>query len=99
MIRAVGPTLSAFGVPGVLVDPYLRIYRGSELIAENNDWGKVSSTTMIAAISTQVGAFALPPTSRDAVVLMTLEPGAYTAQISGNDGSSGVALVEIYEVP
>ena len=99
MIRAIGPTLSAFGVPGVLVDPYLRIYRGNELIAENNDWGKVPSTGTIAATTTQVGAFPLPASSRDAVLLMTLEPGAYTAQISGNDGSSGVALVEVYEVP
>lgn len=99
MIRAIGPTLNAFNVPGVLVDPHLRIYRGNELIAENNDWGKVSSTGPISAMTTKVGAFALPPTSSDAVLLMTLEPGAYTAQISGNGGSSGVALVEIYEVP
>jgi hypothetical protein len=45
-----------------------------------------------------VGAFALASGSKDACLLITLEPGNYTAQISGKNDSSGVALVEVYEV-
>jgi hypothetical protein len=46
-----------------------------------------------------VGAFALPTGSRDAVLLLTLPPGAYTAQISGVADTTGVGLIEVYEVP
>jgi hypothetical protein len=53
----------------------------------------------LAAAFTRVGAFALPAGSRDAALLATLPPGAYTAQVSGVGGTTGVALVEVYEVP
>jgi hypothetical protein len=46
-----------------------------------------------------VGAFALPASSRDAALLVTLQPGSYTVQVSGVGGTTGVALVEVYEVP
>ena len=47
-----------------------------------------------------MGAFALAsPASRDAALLVTLQPGSYTAQLSGVGGTTGVALIEIYEVP
>jgi hypothetical protein len=45
-----------------------------------------------------VGAFALPAGSADAAILVTLQPGAYTVQVSSGDGSSGLALVEVYDV-
>ena len=48
---------------------------------------------------TAVGAFALNPDSKDAALLLSLEPGAYTVQVSGVGGGTGVALVEVYEVP
>ena len=48
---------------------------------------------------TQTGAFGLPAASKDAALLVTLQPGAYTAQVSGAAGTTGVALVEVYEVP
>jgi hypothetical protein len=48
----------------------------------------------------QVGAFALSSTtSRDAALLVTLQPGTYTVQVSGVGGTTGVAIVEIYDVP
>ena len=47
----------------------------------------------------QVGAFALPTASRDAAILMTLMPGSYSAQVSGVNNISGMAIVEVYEVP
>jgi hypothetical protein len=46
-----------------------------------------------------VGAFALVPGTEDAAILITLPPGAYTVKIEGKNGATGVALLEIYEVP
>jgi hypothetical protein len=96
LIRAVGPTLATFGVDGALADPRLDLFfgGGSQPIASNNDWDQ----TVAPAFET-VGAFALRPNSFDSVLLVTLAPGSYTAQVSGADGTTGVALVEIYEVP
>ena len=94
LVRAVGPTLAAFGVPGTLADPKLELYSGTTKIAENDNWG---GDAQVAAAFTQVGAFGLPAASKDAVLLITLPPGAYTAQASGT--GAGLALVEVYEVP
>ena len=97
LIRGIGPTLgSAFNLTGVLADPRLELYRGSALLQSNDDWG--GSTTLSGAFSS-VGAFTLSGASRDAALLVTLAPGSYTALISGVSSTSGVALVEVYEVP
>jgi hypothetical protein len=53
----------------------------------------------LAAIFAQTGAFPLPAGSKDAALVVTLSPGAYTAQVSGAAGTTGTALVEVYEVP
>lgn len=100
LIRGPGPTLGAapFNVPGALIDPQLRIFRGSTVLAENDDWSKASNATQIAAVAAQVGAFALQPDGRDPALVVTLPPGAYTAQISGVGSTTGVALIEVYEV-
>jgi hypothetical protein len=96
LIRAVGPGLSPFGVTGVLADPKLELFRANATaaFASNDNWESSAAATF-----TQVGAFNLPAGSRDAVLLVTLEPGSYTAQVSGVGGTTGVALVEVYDVP
>lgn len=108
LVRGVGPALGAFGVVGALSDPRLVLYSGDTLIAHNEDWGSpiaVSATQTaatsaeIAAVARSVGAFAHAPGSKDAAILVRLGPGNYTAQISGANGTSGVALVEVYETP
>jgi hypothetical protein len=99
LVRGVGPGLAPFGVTGMLADPELRIFRETQLVAENNDWGASPNSASLSATAQAVGAFALPSGSRDAVLLVTLPPGAYTAQVSGANGATGVALVEVYEVP
>ncbi len=102
LIRAVGPTLSAFNVPGVLADPILEVYAGSTRVASNDNWGTQTGTVSVASIqtaATAVGAFPLTTTTKDSVLLLTLSPGGYTVQVSGLANSTGVALVEIYEVP
>ena len=100
LIRGPGPTLGAapFNVPGVLADPQLRIFRGSTVVAENDDWSKASNAAQIASVAAQVGAFALQAGGRDPAMVVTLPPGAYTAQISGVGATTGVALIEVYEV-
>ena len=96
LIRAVGPTLSNYGVTGVLAQPTLTIYNSSGTsVASNTIWGGGST---LSSAMTQVGAFALPTTSADSAVLVTLPAGAYTVQVSGVNGTTGNALVEIYEV-
>ncbi|MBM3855020.1 MAG: hypothetical protein FJ399_18005 [Verrucomicrobia bacterium] len=96
LIRGIGPTLASFGVPGALVDPRLELFRGATRIGENDDWG---GATALANTFSDVGAFPLARTSRDAAILVTLPPGGYTAQVSGVNATTGVALVEVYEVP
>jgi 6-phosphogluconolactonase (cycloisomerase 2 family) len=97
LIRGIGPTLTRFGLVGVLADPVLTIYDGGEALATNAGW---ANSAAIATAATEAGAFALAAGSRDAALLVTLKPGSYTAQVKASQvTSSGVALIEIYEVP
>jgi hypothetical protein len=94
LVRAIGPGLAAFGVPGTLADPRLEIFTGSGIrVTENDNW-----SADLAPTFTDVGAFALPAGSRDAALLARLVPGSYTVQVRGADGGTGEGLVEIYEV-
>ena len=98
LIRAVGPTLALppFGIGGAMSDPKLDLFLGQTVIASNDNWG---GGTALASAFSNVGAFSLGATSKDAALLVTLFPGSYTAQASGVAGSSGLAIVEVYEVP
>jgi uncharacterized membrane protein len=95
LLRAVGPTLGTFGVPGTLDDPRLAVFTGAGAqTAQNDDWGGAAALT---AAFDAVGAFRLPATSKDAVLLNPLPAGGYTAQVSGAAGTSGVVLLEAYD--
>lgn len=94
LIRGVGPGLAGFGVEGALVDPVLSVYRGTQVLAANDDWG---GGTALDDTFSSVGAFALPAASRDAALGLSFSTGAYTVQIAGNGGATGVALAEIYD--
>lgn len=98
LIRAIGPTLALapFSIGGAISDPKLDLFLGQTAIASNDNWG---GTTSLSSAFSSVGAFALGTASRDAALLVTLFPGNYTAQVSGVAGSSGLAIVEVYEVP
>ncbi|MBL9187699.1 MAG: hypothetical protein JNK23_09490 [Opitutaceae bacterium] len=97
LVRAVGPSLGAFGVGGTLADPQLALMRGQERIAENNDWAGLAS---IRTAFELVGAFAFSsPDSKDAALIANLAPGPYTVQITGATGTAGLVLVEVYELP
>lgn len=100
LIRAAGPALADFGVAEALSDPVIALYRGSSLIATNDDWGGASNPTQIARAAAAVGAFAFAEGSRDAALLTTLPAGtSYTVQVSGKNATTGTVLVEVYLVP
>ena len=100
LIRGVGPTLAAFGVTGLLADPKITVYSGSTEIAGNDNWETGNSTpAQLVGASGQVGAFALVAGSKDAALLITLQPGSYSVQVTGVANTTGVALVEIYDMP
>jgi hypothetical protein len=94
LIRAIGPSLTAFGVSGALADTQLQLFNGNSLVATNDNWGGLAA---ISTAANQVGAFPLSPSSFDSAILATLPPGSYTAQVSGVGGRTGVALVELYD--
>ena len=101
LIRAIGPSLAQFGVSGVLADPQLALFRqgSATAIQQNDNWIASANAAQLSLAMAQVGAFTLPAVSRAAAMLVTLEPGAYSAQVSGVGGTTGVALIEIYDVP
>jgi hypothetical protein len=92
LIRAIGPSLASSGVPDALADPVLELYHsGSTPIAFNNNW----RDTQEAAIK----ATGIPPVNDlESAIDATLSPGNYTAVVSGNNGGTGVALVEVYDL-
>ena len=98
LVRAMGPSLTPFGLDAaqVLGDPRLTLFDGaSRRIAGNDNWG---GDPQLAATGDAVGAFRpLAADSADAMLLLTLPPGSYTAQVTGP--GAGIALVEVYEVP
>ncbi len=98
LVRAVGPGLAVFGVPGTLPDPRITLYSGSTIVASNDDWGNASNAADIAPVSAQAGAFALPTGSKDAVLLVSLSAGAYTAVVGGAGSTTGTVIVELYVV-
>ncbi len=98
LVRAVGPGLSQFGVPGTLATPTLALFGpGGSAVASNTGW---NGTAAVSAASSSSGAFALTAGSADSALVATLAPGAYTAQVKSTSSSdSGNVLVEVYVVP
>jgi len=96
LIRAVGPRLADLGVGGVLANPKLELFSATgTVLAANDDW-----PAALAATFTTAGAFSLTNGSKDAAVVVTLPaPGSYTVAVSGVDGATGEALVELYDLP
>jgi hypothetical protein len=106
LIRGVGPTLAAFGVSGVLRDPKITLVEMAHdglpdrRIASNDDWwADPAIGRLIAAEAGPVGAFAIPAGSKDAALVVWLDPNlTYTVLLEGVDGDTGVGLIEIYEL-
>jgi hypothetical protein len=97
LIRADGPVLSTFGVAGSLPDPVLTVYSGSGgVIATNTGWTTNANPSAVSTAALETGAFALPNPGKDSALLLTLQPGAYTVEVSSAAGNSGIALFEAY---
>jgi hypothetical protein len=92
MIRAMGPSLAAAGVSPALANPKVQLFSKSTFLASNDDW-KTNPNAI------QIMATGIPPTDDlESALLVRLEPGAYTTVLSGAGDSTGIALIEIYEI-
>ena len=92
VVRARGPSLAALGAPNTLANPTLRLMSGQTTLSINDDWQTASN-----AAELQASGFA-PSNSLESAVMMTVNPGAYTAIVSGSDGGTGMGIVEVFEV-
>lgn len=99
LLRAVGPSLKGQGVDAVLADPVLWLHNPTQKVMGNDNWGSAVNQPLLAETMAKVGAFALPDGSKDAALLVQLMPGAYSMTVTGADGGTGVALLEVYLVP
>lgn len=94
LVNVRGPSLTAFGLTNVLTDTRLQVYRGATLVEQNDDWTASPRASEITA-----SGFA-PGSTKESSVLITLDPGAYTAVVNGiGTATGGVAIVEVYELP
>ncbi len=93
LLRAIGPSLTNYGVTGCLADPFLELRNASgAIIASNDDWQTGGNKQAIIDSTVQ------PTNDKESAVVVTLEPGAYTAIVRGVNGTTGVALVEVYDL-
>ena len=93
VLRAIGPSLTSFGIAHPLLDPTIEFYDGNgAVIGLNNDW---KDSQLQAVQATQLD----PSDDRESAIVAFLAPGNYTAVIRGNGDITGVALVEAYRVP
>lgn len=100
LIRAGGPALAAFGVPGTLPNPRLTVYAGAGVLSSNDDWGVTpANASEVREAAAKAGAFAFSEGSRDAALVLDLGPGNYTIVVAGDAGTAGEVLVEVYRVP
>ena len=94
LIRGIGPSLSGVGV--ALSDPTLELHQGSTTIVTNDNWKTRSDGTSQQA---EIEATTIPPTNDlESAIVMTLNPGAYTAILAGKNGATGVGLVEVFDL-
>ena len=92
IVRAIGPSLTQFGVSGALLDPVLELHDGSgNLVTQNDDWRSDQEQAI-----TDSGL--APSDDRESAILTTLAPGGYTAIVRGKNNTTGVALVEVYNL-
>jgi len=99
LIRASGPALAQFNLTGLLADPTLELHSGNNIIASNDNWGDDAAAKAIITQAALIsGAFSWTDGSKDAALVITLNPGGYTAVIGGKNNTTGLALAEVYEV-
>jgi hypothetical protein len=96
LVRAVGPALKNFGLNGYLEEPHFTVYRDDKIVAQGA--GRIDTPELLDATA-RAGAFALPEGSKDAAIVLNLQPGNHTIIVRGVGNTTGLALVELYELP
>jgi uncharacterized repeat protein (TIGR03803 family) len=92
VVRAIGPSLSQFGIPNLLQDPSLSVYdQNGNRQGANDDWRDGNQPEIVS-----LGLS--PQDNRESALFLTLPGGSYTAVVTGEDGTTGVALVETYNI-
>jgi len=91
LIRGTGPTLSQFRVSGVLLDPFLTLYKPDNSTSTNDNW-------RIGDSADQIPSGFEPGDDRESVIVAALPPGNYSAIMEGAHGETGVGLVEVYDI-
>jgi hypothetical protein len=90
VISAIGPSLTAFGIPNALPDTTLQLRdQNGVLVRENDDW-KLDQKAELEATSLQ------PTNDLEAALVQTIPPGQYTAQVRGKPETTGIGVVQIY---
>jgi hypothetical protein len=99
LVRAVGPSLAKFGMTGFIKEPLIKIFDSAgRPYVEHYDFAPGGRAAAIEEATRKTGAFPFIPGSKDAVDLVPFRAGAYTVQVGSGDGSTGTALLELYEV-
>ena len=94
LLRAIGPWLTQFGVPDALADPVLELHGPGSFATITNDNWRDDPVQEAAILATGIP----PANDLESAIDATLSPGAYTAVVRGKNNSSGVALVEVYDL-
>ncbi|HEY0946758.1 MAG TPA: immunoglobulin domain-containing protein [Opitutaceae bacterium] len=98
LLRAVGPTLADYGVSGELANPRITLFNSQgAAMTGNDDWLDASNLPDLVAHSKTIGAADLRDASKDAALLVSLDPGLYTAHVTGVGDTTGVGLVELFD--
>lgn len=98
LIRAVGPGLVAQGVVGAMVDPSFRVLDANgAVVATNDNWGDAGAAATVSNVEAAVGAFPFADGSKDAAAVVDLAAGRYSILIQGAGGSTGIAMLEVYD--
>ena len=94
LLRAIGPSLTQFGIPDALADPEMELHGPGAFVTITNDNWREDPAQEAAILATGI-----PPTNDlESAIVATLDPGAYTAIVRGTDNTSGIALVEVYDL-
>ncbi|HJX25978.1 MAG TPA: matrixin family metalloprotease [Chthoniobacterales bacterium] len=93
IMRAIGPSLANAGISGALADPTLELHDSSgNTLSTNNDWQSSSQASQISASGLA------PSNSKESAIIATLAPGSYTAIIRGVNSSTGIGMIEVYDL-
>jgi len=91
IVRAMGPSLANFGVPGALADPILELHMSDGSVVTNDNWRDTQEQEIIDST--------VPPSNNlESAIVATLDPNPYTAIVRGKNNGTGVGLVEVYDL-